>query len=64
MTMQPAVRRLPRDEALYCQRAGKRRFSGRQSARRAMRGLKDRLRAYQCEHCRDWHLTSQTERET
>lgn len=43
----------------YCEQTGKRQFSSKHAARAGMRGLKASLRVYRCEHCRDFHLTSQ-----
>lgn len=44
-----------------CEVTGKRCFTSLRSARRGMRRLSMRLRVYQCEHCRKWHMTSRTD---
>ena len=56
-------RRPQRADARYCECTGKRCYDSKAHARRAMRSLQARLRAYRCDHgCGDWHLTKDAER--
>lgn len=40
-----------------CEMTGKVRWSSPDRAKRATRGVANRLRVYMCEHCRSWHVT-------
>lgn len=56
---------IERDPLPRCDRTGKVGFPSREECVIAMRRVKHRrhtcrhLRAYQCDHCNDWHMTSQ-----
>lgn len=41
-----------------CEATGKACFRSPESARRARRGVRNRLRAYLCPHCRQFHVTN------
>lgn len=47
-------------ERKLCPETGKTSYSSKDRARKAMKGLSHRLRAYRCNDCNFWHLTKDT----